>query len=144
MEVGSKVDIEFETDLTSNPIYELRHANYSKDYVEIDGTSIIAHHANSGSNAIPVCIKFYHTENNWTFYIINIWVVEGHSYIERSVSQEPTCTENGKMLCTCSVCGDANYKDIPTIDHSYESVVTQNPTCCKEGIQTNTCTVCGG
>ena len=143
IEVGSKVDIEFETDLTSNPTYELKHANYSKDYVEIDGTSIIAHHANSGSNAIPVCIKFYHIENNWTFYIINIWVVEGHSYIEKSVSQEPTCTENGKMLYECSVCGDINYKDIPTIDHSYESVVTQNPTCCKEGVQTSTCTVCG-
>ena len=142
MEIGSKVDITFETDLTSEPIYELLYLNDARNYIEIQGTSIVAH-TNTNKEQISLCLKFYHIENDWIFYVVNVEVINGHSYVEKSISKEPTCNETGRMLCECSVCGAIEYKDIPTVEHSYESVVTQNPTCCKEGVQTNTCTVCG-
>jgi hypothetical protein len=88
-------------------------------------------------------LKFYHIENDWIFYLINVEVINGNSYKQKSISKEPTCNEMGRVLCECSVCGTIEYKDIPTVEHSYKSVVTQNPTCCKQGVQTNTCTICG-
>lgn len=142
MEIGSKVDITFETGLTSEPVYELLYLNDARNYIEIQGTSIVAF-ANTNQMPIQLCLKFYHVENDWILYLINVEVINGHSYVEKSISKEPTCNETGRMLCECSVCGTIEYKDIPTVEHSYESVVTQNPTCCKEGVQTSTCTICG-
>ena len=142
MEIGSKVNIDFETDLTSDPAYQLLYLNSSYNYLEIQGNAVVAH-TNTSQEYVQLGLKFYHIEDDWIFYLIDVEVIDGHSYEEKSISKEPTCTEMGKMLCEFSACGDIEYKDIPTIDHSYENEVTQNPTCCKEGIQNSTCTICG-
>ncbi|MBQ9779835.1 MAG: hypothetical protein IJW00_02705 [Clostridia bacterium] len=65
----------------------------------------------------------------------------GHSYT--SVVIDPTCTEVGYTLYTCSVCGDAYTEDeVDALGHSYDTVVT-DPTCTDAGYTTYTCSVCG-
>ena len=65
----------------------------------------------------------------------------GHTY-EASVT-EPTCTEEGYITYTCTVCGDTYIDDyVEALGHTYEAAATY-PTCTEEGYITYTCTVCG-
>lgn len=63
----------------------------------------------------------------------------GHSYT--SVTTDPTCTEAGKTVYTCSVCGDSYEEEIPALGHSYTAVTT-DPTCTEAGKTVYTCSVC--
>ena len=66
-----------------------------------------------------------------------------HVYDDGVIHKEPTCTEMGKMLYTCSSCGGTKTEDIPVIEHTYgEGVVTKEPTLNEEGEMSYTCTVC--
>ncbi|MCD7881157.1 MAG: hypothetical protein LUG47_05755, partial [Clostridiales bacterium] len=57
---------------------------------------------------------------------------------------EPTCTEEGVMTYTCTVCGETKTEAIPAIGHTWdEGVVTTEPTTEAEGTMTYTCSVCG-
>ncbi|MBR5264017.1 MAG: hypothetical protein IKV50_04900 [Clostridia bacterium] len=60
-----------------------------------------------------------------------------HQY--EAVVTEPTCTEEGYTVYTCSVCGDVSVDEIvPALGHTYESVVIE-PTCEKDGYTVHTC-----
>ena len=65
-----------------------------------------------------------------------------HTYEETVV--EPTCTEGGYTLHTCSECGES-YKDNETdaLGHDYDEKVTKEPSCEEDGVKTYTCSVCG-
>lgn len=63
-----------------------------------------------------------------------------HSYTS-SVTEQPTCTQNGIRSYACS-CGDSYTEIIPATGHAYSAQVTQ-PTCTAQGYTTHTCTVCG-
>ena len=65
-----------------------------------------------------------------------------HSYDDGVVTTQPSCSAEGVMTYTCSVCGDVHTETIPTSEHSYEGIVTA-PTCTEDGFTTYTCTVCG-
>lgn len=45
-----------------------------------------------------------------------------HSYGEWTVTQEPTCTQPGKRICSC-MCGDTKEEEISTIDHNYVNYI---------------------
>lgn len=64
----------------------------------------------------------------------------GHSYT-RSVTQEPTCTEEGVMTFTCD-CGAGYTEPIPVTEHAWQAAVTE-PTCEDMGYTTYTCAHCG-
>ena len=65
----------------------------------------------------------------------------GHIY-EAAITY-PTCTEEGYITYTCTVCGYEYTGDYTeALGHTYEAVVTE-PTCTEEGYITYTCTVCG-
>ncbi|MCD7722828.1 MAG: hypothetical protein LUH82_02595, partial [Clostridiales bacterium] len=65
-----------------------------------------------------------------------------HSY-EITNTKEPTCTEDGYNVYTCSVCGDT-YTEVLDPAHTFnEGVVTTAATCTTDGEITYTCTVCG-
>ena len=64
----------------------------------------------------------------------------GHNHIS-AVTTPPTCTENGVMTYTCSVCSDSYTETIKSAGHTYDTVVTP-PTCTEEGYTTYTC-ACG-
>ncbi len=66
----------------------------------------------------------------------------GHSYVAKVV--QPTCTEMGYTLHTCSGCG-ISYKDAYTdkTDHSYSGwLMTKADTCTEAGEETRYCTNC--
>ncbi len=65
----------------------------------------------------------------------------GHDYTEDF--HKPTCTEDGKIIYTCSVCGDSyEEKDADAWGHSYSEEYVK-PTCTEDGKIIYTCSVCG-
>ena len=68
----------------------------------------------------------------------------GHSYNDGIVTTEVTCTQDGVITFTCSVCGDTYTATVDALGHSYDSgTVTKEATEDEEGEITYTCTVCG-
>ena len=65
-----------------------------------------------------------------------------HNY-EVEITKEATCSEDGVMTFTCSLCGDS-YKEViaKTGKHEYEETVTKEPTCTENGEKTFTCKNC--
>ena len=65
-----------------------------------------------------------------------------HNY-EVEIVKEATCSEDGEMKFTCSMCGDT-YKEViaKTGKHEYEETVTKEPTCTENGEKTLTCKNC--
>lgn len=52
------------------------------------------------------------------------------------------CTTDGKIVYTCSLCGDSYEEVLPATGHSYATIVFA-PTCTSEGYTSQTCMVCG-
>ncbi len=67
-----------------------------------------------------------------------------HSYGNGEVTKAPTCTEEGAMTYTCTVCAGTKVEAIASLGgHAYDAgVVTTAPTCEAAGVKTFTCTVC--
>ena len=65
-----------------------------------------------------------------------------HNY-EVEITKEATCSEDGVMTFTCSLCGDS-YKEViaKTGKHEYEENVTKEPTCTENGEKTYKCKNC--
>ena len=65
-----------------------------------------------------------------------------HKY-EVEITKDATCSEDGVMTFTCSLCGDS-YKEViaKTGNHEYEETVTKEPTCTESGEKTFTCKNC--
>lgn len=56
---------------------------------------------------------------------------------------QPTCTEKGEEILTCSVCGAIQTQEIAALGHFYECILTKKPTCTQTGVITCTCLRCG-
>lgn len=70
-----------------------------------------------------------------------IWELDHkHEYISE-VTQQPTCTEKGIKVFTCSLCDDVYYEDVDELGHNYISRVTE-PTCTSQGFTTYECSRC--
>ena len=63
-----------------------------------------------------------------------------HSY--ESVTTEATCTQDGSIVHTCTLCGDSYSEVLAAPGHSYESEITE-ATCTQDGSAVHTCTLCG-
>ncbi len=59
-----------------------------------------------------------------------------HSYVESIVAQ-PTCTQNGRKIFTCSGCGESYSEEIGAIGHSFGDWIGN------ENSHSHTCTRCG-
>lgn len=65
-----------------------------------------------------------------------------HSFTENRV--EPTCTSDGKIEKTCSVCGYSETQILSKLGHSIsDKKVTKEATCTEAGSQEGTCSRCG-
>ena len=66
-----------------------------------------------------------------------------HSY--KTTTTDATCKAEGKVVNTCTVCGDTKTQVIPkTNSHSFGGwSVTKVPTVKENGLETRTCSVCG-
>ena len=65
-----------------------------------------------------------------------------HTWIQKQMITEPTCTENGTCTYVCSSCGVTKDGLVPARHTWDEGVVTKEATSLEEGIRTYTCTVC--
>ena len=66
----------------------------------------------------------------------------GHKYITKRT--DATCTEDGKIVTTCSRCDYVNETVIAATGHKFaDPVITKSATCTENGERTGTCTVCG-
>ena len=68
--------------------------------------------------------------------------LEAHKWNDGKVTQNPSCTAEGVMTYTCTICGETKTEKVGTSGHTYTSVVTA-PTCTEAGYTTYTCSVCG-
>ncbi len=67
-------------------------------------------------------------------------IVEVHTHSYPAVTTDPTCTDDGNIIYTCS-CGDSYTESIAALGHSYTATTTI-ATCTEAGYTTYTCTVC--
>ena len=87
--------------------------------------------------------KIQISEFNWLITNTLIYYHYGkpHSYTE-TITQEPTCTEDGVKTYTCE-CGNSYTETIPATGHNYgDFVVTKSATCTEDGVKTKTCANC--
>lgn len=67
----------------------------------------------------------------------------GHDYQETD-RLDPTCTEAGYIVRTCTRCGEVNVEDLPAKGHQFDDTATTTPANCVHGnIFDGTCIVCG-
>lgn len=67
-----------------------------------------------------------------------------HSWGKWKVTEEATCTETGKRVRTCKICGKKQSETIKKLAHSYGSwKITEEATCSEEGTRVRTCKNCG-
>lgn len=61
------------------------------------------------------------------------------------ITTEPTCTETGLRVYSCTVCGEKlDEEEVAALGHTMdEGVVTLEPTCTETGLRSYTCTACG-
>ena len=65
----------------------------------------------------------------------------GHTYDSGVYLKEPTCTEDGIISYTCSVCGHIYTERVPAA-HDYVATIITAPTCTKEGLARYDCSRC--
>ena len=68
--------------------------------------------------------------------------VAAHVWDEGQVTSQATCTGEGVMTYTCTVCGGTKTEPIAALGHDYEWTVTLAPTKESEGTLTGVCSVC--
>ena len=68
-------------------------------------------------------------------------ICKTHKYGEWS-GTHADCTHDGKLIRTCSVCGETETITEKALGHDYHSKVTKEPTVTQEGIRTYTCSRC--
>ena len=120
---------------------ERRCLNEGCDYVEPE-----AEHAFSVKEKVqPSC-----TEKGYTVYVCECGEERtgdetepaGHLYGDWETLEEVTCTDDGKRLRSCTVCGFEETEILPSAGHKYESSVIP-ATCERGGYTEHTCVTCG-
>lgn len=67
-----------------------------------------------------------------------------HKFDAGKVTKEPSCTEEGTCLYTCTICGYSYTENIPTVEHKWgEWKTVKEPTETEMGMQIRACIVCG-
>lgn len=62
----------------------------------------------------------------------------------RVLVSQPTCTEAGSWMLTCSICGEEVTEEIPALGHKWSvTVEVEQPTCATSGIKHYHCDRCG-
>lgn len=78
--------------------------------------------------------------------VVDFHAIDGdeHTYGEWQTVAEPTCTESGKQIRTCAICGAEQSQELAATGHIWDGgVVTKEPTESAEGVRTYTCAACG-
>lgn len=67
----------------------------------------------------------------------------GHNYLTSTVP--PTCTESGKTVYSCQVCGyeRSDSDGVYPTGHDYTATIVRAATCTADGLRRNSCDTCG-
>lgn len=131
------------SNITSVTVGDTEYAATGRRSVKIvneDGS--INLEAASGDTAIFESCKQYAMVVKAAGYPELSFTLDTHSYDEGTVTREATCTEDGTMTYTCTICGATYEEVIAATGHDYEAVVTE-PTATEKGYTTYTCKHCG-
>ncbi len=84
----------------------------------------------------------------WSIAVLLSFVLMGcgkceHEYDNGEITKEPTCTEEGEKVFTCSLCNKTKTESVEKEAHTYKEEVTKEPTFDEEGEKTFTCEICG-
>lgn len=122
----------------------------------VTGTSVVSSLSVDSSSSVVLVGDATLTVGSTTYSADNLSEDYNMSYVESleesaceheytsEVTTEATCTTDGIMTYTCTLCGDTYTEAIAATGHSYdEGVVTTAATCTEDGVMTYTCTVCG-
>lgn len=89
--------------------------------------------------------KYYFNVSQRNFSGIYSFCFSSHSheYDEGNIIKNPTCTECGKKVFTCKICGETYNEDIPCIQHKWnKGKVVKKPTFNSNGVYEYTCDYC--
>ena len=75
-------------------------------------------------------------------YLDNEVPALGHQLDEGVVTEEPTCTDYGEKVVSCTNCSYSYEERIPMLPHAYEEQIDP-PTCDRYGYSRYVCTLCG-
>ena len=78
----------------------------------------------------------------YTFYVATIEIYCDHEYAEVSRT-DATCTSEGIINYTCTLCDATSSEIIPMLNHVYLVQSTTSATCTSNGIATYACSACG-
>ena len=68
----------------------------------------------------------------------------GHSWDSGKVTVQPTCTNEGKKVYTCTRCGETRSEVLPKTDHTATVIPGKTATCTEDGLtEGSKCAVCG-
>ena len=69
----------------------------------------------------------------------------GHDFQRIATKTEPTCTDKGRGLMGCKICGATEEQDLPALGHDFPKTWTVDvpPSCTSQGEQSRRCTRCG-
>ena len=114
----------------------------SDDYDKLRSAS--ASDYGSGVSAVSACLYDVCTYLEDFAYVISTnTVVEcAHEYTSETLV-EATCTQEGQVLYTCSLCGKAVTLTVARTDHVWDYETVSEPTCIAVGERKYTCTICG-
>ncbi|MCD7722827.1 MAG: fibronectin type III domain-containing protein, partial [Clostridiales bacterium] len=80
-------------------------------------------------------------------YYVKVTAPTGHSWDDGEVTKEATCTENGEITYTCTVCGETKTEEISSSTaHNYELDTNDSEykaaTCTEDGVNVYVCSLC--
>ncbi len=135
---------------TDSGLTEGKHCSVCEEVLVKRNVTAARGHTEVLEEAIPAtCTESGLTEGKYCsacqLVLLERKVVEatGHIWDEGVVTKEPTETDTGVCVYTCTACGQVNEKELPTLEHKHihRGVVTK-PTCTEDGYTTFTCS-CG-
>ena len=70
--------------------------------------------------------------------------IDVHQWDEGEIISKPTCTKDGSIIYTCSICKDTKTEAIKALGHDYSSswTIDKAATCTNEGSKSHHCTRC--
>ncbi len=135
-----------------------QYLSYSTDPLTADDTEItisfdlnkLLNHKDQPEAAKPGHWMMYHDENgkdgvpyDLPTTSVNIQFTTEHIWDEGIVQSESTCTQPGKIVYTCTVCGETRTEDLPLAAHTLTHVDGKDATCTEDGtLDHYHCSVC--
>ena len=93
-----------------------------------------------------ICGEHFSDAEAATAIAVDSWIIPaaGHIWNDGTVTTAPTCTAEGEILYTCTVCGATRTEALAKLPHAIREVAAKDPTCTLEGNSTYyVCDACG-